>query len=104
LDEEVIYLTDGFITDTVHVSADNSITRYQPMRLDWRRHLVLPGSSSFSSHNSTRSQTFHIGGPRREAPKHGLDLTYGRQQFGRTATKERQEHCRRALLVLCSIF
>src|SRR5689334_24228888 len=62
--------------------------------------LVVPPSPS---HNSTRSQTFHIGGSRGEAPKHGLVLPYGRQQFGRTATKERQEHCRRALL-LCSIF
>src|SRR6185437_15389858 len=81
LDEEVVNLTDGFITDTVHVSADNSITGYQPRRLDWRRHLVLPGSSSFPSHNSTRSQTFHIGGSRGEAPKHGLVLPYGRALF-----------------------
>jgi hypothetical protein len=47
----MVYLTDGFITDTVHVSADNAITRYQPASLGFRRHLVLLVGCPFSSSN-----------------------------------------------------
>src|SRR5262249_42383179 len=54
----MVYLTDGFITDSVHVIADNAIAGYEPAGLDFRRHLVLHVGCSYSCSNSAGVRTF----------------------------------------------